>query len=245
MKKEFTALGLAMILGSLNAFANQITGQFTYSSTGFPLGGIPSDPEEVQQPAYFIFDVQKQEIKIFNYLDTSLSHSFDQHRVFQVSQRSTSATISTTSDLFDFENTIWEGDKVLDLGDGMMFNRDFTLAEDGNWWASEYGGLWGFGVSGFGRILSYSEFTPTSPNQKVEIIQRNESLDIRYKSSLGYSQTLYVSHDLTEWHEVSNAGRNSLEVNTYLSSLFKSYRKADMPSQAFFKVTTSLLTFEE
>jgi hypothetical protein len=245
MKKEIKTLALAMILVALNAVANQITGQFTYSSTGFSLGGIPSDPEEVQQPAYFIFDVQKQEIKIFNYLDSSLSHSFDQHRVFQVSRRSTSKIISTTSQLFDFENTTWEGNKILDLGDGMVFNRYFTLQEDGDWFASENGGLSGAGVSGSGHILSYSEFTPTLPTKKVEIIQRNQYLDIRYEASLGYSQKLHVSHDLSEWNEVSNTGWNPLEGNAYVSSLFKSYEKADMPSRAFFRVTTSPLTFQE
>ena len=245
MKYRITSIGCILFACAIQAYATQISGIFTYSSTGFPLGGIPSDPVELQDPAYFIFDTEKQEIKVFNYLDTSLSHIFDRHRVFQVSGRNTSGTISSLSQLFDFSNTAWDGNKVLDLGDGMVYNRYFHVDEDGGWWASESGGIWGAGVSGFGQILSYSEYTPKLPEEGTEISQREEFIDISYQASTGFAQTLHVSYDMSEWLEVSDAGSNPLEGNAYLSSLLKSIKKTEIEPQAFFRVTVSPLTFEE
>jgi hypothetical protein len=245
MKDRITAIGCFLFASVIQVYAAQLTGVFTYSSTGFPLGEIPSDPVELQSPAYFIFDTDKQEIKVFNYIDTSLSHIFDRHRVFQVSDRNTSGTISTLSQLFDFSITAWNGDKVLDLGDGMVYNRYYSVDGNGNWWASEGGGIWRPGVSGFGQILSYSEYTPELPEEGTKISQREEFIDISYKASTGFAQTLHVSYDMSEWVEVSDAGSNPLEGNAYISSLFKSIQKTDLDPQAFFRVTVSPLTFEE
>jgi len=142
MKKiKKATLLLFAVFGTLQA--NQITGQFDYTSTGFPSAEFPAEATQSGVPAFFIFDISSQELRIFNFTDRWLSHSFERHRIFTVAKRDSPEPVTTLSELFDFQNTVWDGTKVLDYGDGMVVYRDFTLSEDGSWSASEYGGIWG------------------------------------------------------------------------------------------------------
>lgn len=240
--KKFTLL-LFAVVGTLKA--NQITGQFDYTSTGFPSAEFPVVAIQSEEPAFFIFDIPSQELRIFNFTDRWLSHSFGRHRIFSVSRRDSTDPVTTLSELFDFQEILWDGSKLLDYGDGMVLYRDFTISVEGDWSASEYGGIWGIGTDTYGKILGYWAYTPTLEEKEIQIEQRNEFIDVSFSASSGYAQKLMVSYNLSQWFEVPNAGSNFLQENSYVSSLFKTYQLSESESSAFFKVMIEPLTFEE
>lgn len=162
--------------------------------------------------------------------------------MFQISRRNTSEEIATVSELFDFEETVWDGNKILDFGSGMVFYRDFHLNSNGGWWASEYGGIWGIGVTGSGEILSYSAYTPELSSRKIDIVRRKEFIDVLHYAAPGGSQQLQTSSDLSDWFEVTNVWTYVLDGHSSVSSggcaLVKSYRLDEMPSSVFFRVVS-------
>ena len=235
-----------LLLGAVGTLkANQITGQFDYTSTGFPSAEFPVVAIQSEEPAFFIFDISSQELRIFDFTDRWLSHSFDRHRIFSVSRRNSTDPVTNLSELFDFQETLWDGSKQLDYGDGMIFYRDFAISVDGDWSASEYGGIWGIGTDTYGEILGYWAYTPTLELKEIQIEKRNEFIDVSFLASSGYSQKLMVSYNLSQWFEVPDAGSNSLQGNSYVSSLFKTYLLSESEPSTFFKVMIEPLTFEE
>ncbi len=240
--KKFTLLFFAVV-GTLKA--NQITGQFDYTSTGFTSAVFPVVAIQSEEPAFFIFDIPSQELRIFNFTDRWLSHSFDRHRIFSVSRRDSTDPVTTLSELFDFQKTLWNGSKLLDYGGGMVFYRDFTISEEGNWSASEYGGIWGIGNDTFGKVLEHRAYTPALDHKEIQIEKRNEFIEVSFSATSGYSQKLMKSYNLSQWFEVADAGSNSLHGNSYVSSLLKTYRLSESESLAFFKVIIEPLAYEE
>ena len=238
-----------MFLLPLSLSGNQLKGVFSYSSTSFSPDGYSGPSENILEPAFFIFDTEKQEITIFNFLDLSLSHIFDANRVFSVSRRDfSSAPILTLEDLFDFGEVVWEGDETEDFGGGMVINREFILHENGEWWASQTGGPVGTNVSGSGEILTFSEYSPSLSPGKLEIIQDKEFTKIRHHTEPGFSQKLLVSSDLNEWSEVSTTRSSRWPGNSYISnstnSLLLSFRNDELLSQNFYRVVSTPLTFD-
>lgn len=156
--------------------------------------------------AFAIFDTEEQKIKVVEFLNTKPSmmiggeDPFARERTLIVKKRNQNGPVTTLSELFDFENTIWVGDEEKASGDGAVYYRNVSVAEDGTWEKLQFDGRSESAWTTNGKIKGFSVFTGTKDLTLQFDMERVSGLVfITSEDKFGLRYKLFVSTDLDTW----------------------------------------------